>query len=109
LIVLTKKTGLLFLLLLMALVLPDIAHAASAGGGSMPWDTPLTTLRDDLTGPLAFTMSLLAFVVAGVALIFGGEMGHFIRGVVMAVMVAAMLTGIVNFAAALGIAGATVL
>jgi type IV secretory pathway VirB2 component (pilin) len=107
--VLSNKTRLLTLFLLVALVLPGIAHAAGAGGGAMPWDTPLTTLRDDLTGPLAFTLSLLAFVVAGVALIFGGEMGHFVRGVVMAVMVASMLTGIVNFAAALGIAGATVL
>jgi type IV secretion system protein TrbC len=109
LIVLTNKPRLLILFLLLALVVPDIAHAAGAGGGAMPWDTPLTTLRDDLTGPLAFTLSLLAFVVAGVALIFGGEMSHFVRGVVMAVMVASMLTGIVNFAAALGIAGATVL
>jgi type IV secretion system protein TrbC len=108
--VITNRTRLLFLtLLLLALVLPDIAHAAGAGGGNMPWDTPLVTLRNDLTGPVAFTMSLLAFVVCGVALIFGGEMAHFIRGMVTAVMVAAMLTGIVNVAAALGIAWAVVL
>jgi hypothetical protein len=43
-----------------------------------------------------------------VALIFGGEMSHFVRGMVMAVMVGAMLVGIVNVASALGIAGAVI-
>ena len=91
----------------LALILPDLAHAAGAGG-TMPWDAPLTTLRTDLTGTVAFTLSLFAFFVAGVALIFGGEMSHFVRGMVMAVMVGAMLVGIVNVASALGIAGAVV-
>jgi type IV secretion system protein TrbC len=93
---------------LVVLLLPDIAHATSAGGGSMPWDTPLTNLKNDLTGPVAFTLSLLAFVVAGVALVFGGELAHFIRSIVIAVMVASLLAGIVNVASALGITGAVV-
>jgi type IV secretory pathway VirB2 component (pilin) len=94
---------------LAAIIVPDVAHAAGAGGGgALPWDTPLTNLRNDLTGPVAFTLSLLAFVVAGVALVFGGELHHFIRSIVIAVMVASLLAGIVNVAAALGIAGATV-
>jgi type IV secretory pathway VirB2 component (pilin) len=96
------------LIVLAATVIPDVAHAAGAGGGAMPWDTPLTNLRNDLTGPVAFTLSLLAFVVAGVALVFGGELSHFIRSIVIAVMVASLLAGIVNVAAALGIAGAVV-
>jgi type IV secretion system protein VirB2 len=97
------------LFVLAFLITPDIAHAAGAGGGAMPWDTPLMTLRNDLTGPVAFTLSLLAFFVAGVALVFGGEMSHFTRGMVVAVMVGAMLAGIVNVASALGIAGAVIL
>jgi type IV secretory pathway VirB2 component (pilin) len=91
----------------LALILPDLANAAGAGG-QMPWDAPLTTLRNDLTGTVAFTLSLFAFFVAGVALIFGGEMSHFVRGMVMAVMVGSMLVGIVNVASALGIAGAVI-
>jgi type IV secretory pathway VirB2 component (pilin) len=93
---------------LVVLLLPDMAHATSAGGGTMPWDTPLTNLKNDLTGPVAFTLSLLAFVVAGVALVFGGELSHFIRSIVIAVMVASLLAGIVNVASALGITGAVV-
>jgi type IV secretion system protein VirB2 len=92
----------------LALVVPGIAHAAGAGGGNMPWDTPLTNLLNDLTGPVAFTLSLLAIFVCGTTLIFGGEMAHFVRGLVVAVMVAALLTSIVNVASALGIAGAVV-
>jgi type IV secretion system protein TrbC len=103
----TGKMVLALGLFALAFILPDIAWAAS-GGGTMPWDTPLTTLRTDLTGTVAFTLSLFAFFVAGVALIFGGEMSHFVRGMVMSVMVGAMLVGIVNVASALGIAGAVI-
>ena len=101
-----KRTILMLGLFVLAFFIPDIAHAAGAGGGARPWDGPLTTLRTDLTGSVAFTLSLLAFFVAGVALIFGGEMSHFVRGMVISVMVASMLVGITNVAAALGIAGA---
>ena len=72
----------------------DYDYSAGAGGGNLPWDTPLQNLRQDLTGPVAFTLSLIAFFVAGVALIFGGEMSHFVRGMVISVMVCAMLVGI---------------
>lgn len=88
-------------------VQPDAAHAA-AGGGALPWDGPLTTLRNDLTGPVAFTIALLAMVAAGAALAFGGEMGQFTRSMIMVVLVGAFITGVVNVAAALGIVGAVV-
>jgi type IV secretory pathway VirB2 component (pilin) len=103
-----RRLALVFAATALAVLLPDLAHATSAGGGSMPWDTPLSNLKSDLTGPVAFTLSLLAFVVAGVALVFGGELAHFIRSIVIAVMVASLLAGIVNVASALGITGAVV-
>ncbi len=90
-----------------ALVLPGVAHAA-AGGGALPWDGPLTTLRNDLTGPVAFSIALLAMVAAGAALAFGGEMNQFTRSMIMVVLVAAFITGVVNIAATLGIVGAVV-
>ena len=86
---------------------PTLAHASSAGG-SLPWDTPLTTLRNNLTGPFAFTISLLAFVAAGVVLVFGGEVNEFIRRLIYVVLVAAMLVSVTNLASALGITGAIV-
>lgn len=85
---------------------PNVAHAAAGGGGGLPWDTPLTTLRNNLTGPFAFTISLLALVAAGCVLVFGGEISEFMRRIIYAIMVAAFLVGVTNFASALGITGA---
>lgn len=90
-----------------AIALPNTADAA-AGGGALPWDGPLTTLRNDLTGPVAFSIALLAMVAAGAALAFGGEMNQFTRSMIMVVLVAAFITGVVNVAATLGIVGAVV-
>jgi type IV secretory pathway VirB2 component (pilin) len=90
------------------LVHPLAANAAGAGGGALPWDRPLTVLMQDLTGPFAFTISLLAFVAAGVVLIFGGEVNDFIRRLLYVVMVSAMLVSVTNVANALGITGALV-
>lgn len=87
---------------------PTLAHAAAGGGGAMPWDTPLTTLRNNLTGPFAFTISLIAFVAAGITLVFGGEVNEFIRRLIYVVLVAAMLVSVTNLAAALGITGVIV-
>ena len=48
---------LLTALVLLAATHPHAALAAAAGGGSLPWDAPLTTLKNDITGPVAFTIS----------------------------------------------------
>lgn len=99
-------------ILVLALVIGALyspaAHAAAAGGGGLPWDTPLTTLKNDLTGPVAFTISLLAMVACGAALVFGGEINEFVRRIIMLVLVCAFIVGVTNLASALGIAGATV-
>src|ERR1700741_3986534 len=71
---------------------PNLAHAASAGG-ALPWDTPLTTLKNDITGPVAFTISLLAMVACGAALMFGGEINEFVRRIIMLVLVASFIVG----------------
>src|SRR5260370_42233679 len=58
------------------------AHAATGGGG-LPWATPLQTLSNSLSGPVAYTLSLIGLVVSGGVLIFmGGELNHFARVVV---------------------------
>jgi type IV secretion system protein TrbC len=98
---------LLLALVVLALLHPDTAHAASAGG-NLPWDGPLTTLRTDITGPVAFTISLLAMVAAGAALVFGGEINEFVRRIIMLVLVASFIVGVTNLASALGISGAVV-
>jgi type IV secretory pathway TrbD component/type IV secretory pathway VirB2 component (pilin) len=69
---------LLIAVVLLAATHPHAALAAAAGGGSLPWDAPLTTLKNDITGPVAFTISLLAMVACGAALVFGGEIHEFV-------------------------------
>lgn len=98
---------LLFAAVLAVSFHPLAAHASSAGG-SLPWDTPLTTLKNDITGPVAFTICLLAMVACGAALVFGGEINEFIRRIIMLVLVCAFIVGVTNLASALGITGAVV-
>src|ERR1700730_9183795 len=99
---------LLIALILLAAIRPRAALAAATGGGSLPWDTPLTTLKNDITGPVAFTISLLAMVACGAALVFGGEIHEFIRRIIMLVLVVSFIVGVTNMASALGITGAVV-
>ena len=75
------------LVLVGALLLPVAAHAATGGGG-LPWETPLQTLGNSISGPVAYGLSLIGLVVSGGALIFmGGELNHFARIVVQVVLV----------------------
>jgi type IV secretion system protein VirB2 len=98
----------LVLALVIAMLFHPIAAYASSTGGSLPWDTPLTTLKNDITGPVAFTISLLAMVACGAALVFGGEINEFIRRIIMLVLVCAFIVGVTNLASGLGITGALV-
>ncbi len=57
---------------------------------------------------MAFTISLLAMVACGAALVFGGEINEFVRRIIMLVLVVAFIVGVTNLASALGITGAVV-
>lgn len=102
--------AILSIFVLFAFALPHIAMAAGLGGagGAMPWDAPLTTIVTDLTGPTAFSLGLIAVVAAAMVLVFGGELSHFLRGLVYIVFVIGLLTAAPTFAQSLGIAGAVV-
>jgi type IV secretion system protein VirB2 len=59
----------------------------------MPWETPLQTIGTSLSGPVAGVISLIAIVVCGITLIWGGEIGDFAKKLVYVVMVIAVLVG----------------
>lgn len=87
---------------IVALVLA--APAAFAGGASLPWDGPLTTLRNNLTGPFAASISVVAFVAAGAALIFGGEdMSSIAKRILYVVLGVCVVVFGLQFLSALGI------
>ena len=73
------------------LTLPDLAHAATTGGTGLEWETPLQKIRDSVTGPVAYAISLLGIVVTGAVLVFGGEINEFVRRVIMLVMVVSLM------------------
>ena len=92
----------------LIVLLPFVPAHASAAGGSLPWDTPLQTLSNDIKGPVAFTIALLGLVATGAALLFGGEINEFIRRIIMVVMVISLLVFAANILSTLFATGAVV-
>jgi len=99
-----KAAAVPFLLLALATLQPALAST----GGGLPWDSPLQTLQNDLTGPVATSISVLALFAAGGALVFGEELGIFVRRALMLVIAIAFLVLGANFLTALGLTGAIV-
>lgn len=86
----------LFALLAFFLLSPQPAFASEGTGGSLPYEGWLTNLRNSVTGPVAFALSIIGIVVAGGVLIFGGELNGFFRTLIFIVLVMALLVGAQN-------------
>ena len=71
------------------LMIASHAHAASGAGGGLPYEDWLTRIRQSITGPVAFGISVIAIVAAGAMLIFGGDMNGFMKTLVFIVLVLA--------------------
>src|SRR6266404_1103796 len=106
-----RKFPPIWFLVLAALFLPAPHTACGAtGGGGLPWETPLQTLSNSVTGSVAYTCSLIGIVGAGGVLIFaGGIVNEFLRAVLFCVLVIAFIIAAKNTLTAFGFAaGATV-
>ena len=67
-----------FKTLAVAAALAAIAAPAYAAGSGMPWETPLQSVVDSITGPVARAAAVIAIVLAGITIIFsegGGGVG----------------------------------
>ncbi len=71
----------------------DPAFASAQG---LPWEGPLATVQASLTGPVAIAVSIMAIMVAGAVLVWGGEINDFARRLVMIVLVVAIIAGAVT-------------
>lgn len=94
-----NRTAMLYIgALLLALILlsPQHAFASEGTGGSLPYETWLTALRNSVTGPVAFALSIVGIVIAGGVLIFGGDLNGFFRTLFFLVLVMALLIGAQN-------------
>lgn len=92
-----------------ALALLVAQNAFATGGGGLPWDTAISTLQGDLTGPVATGISIIAFLGAGAALVFGEELGGISKKLLFVVLGIAMITLGNSFLSNLGLTGALVL
>ena len=90
--------------LALVLFFPGVSFA-STSSVTMPWDTGLENLVDNLTGTVARLMIIAAIVVAGITWAFT-EHGTGGRKISQIVFGGAVALAAVSFLAALGFAGA---
>lgn len=94
----TKALHLILGVIVAPVLLALIPEPALAGGGTaLPWDTQLTTLQGALTGNTAKVICIIAIFVAGLALVFGEDLGAFAKRLLMIVIAAAFLFGGASF------------
>ena len=77
-------------LLGLLLCQPALIWASSTSTG-LPWESPINTIRDSLTGPVAVSIGAIGFFVAGGLLIFGGEIADFTKWLMYAVLAASIM------------------
>jgi type IV secretion system protein VirB2 len=100
---------LLLSLVIVTLMPTEHAFASTAAGGGLPYETWLVTLRNSITGPVAFTVAIVALVGTGSMLIFqGGEMNSFLRSVIYFILVISLVIGAQNIMSGLFGQGAIV-
>jgi type IV secretion system protein VirB2 len=105
-----SKHSRLTLSTLLCLMATQNAFASGVGGGGLPWETPLSRIATSLTGPVALSISLIALMVAGGTLVFGGELSEFARrSCVAALAIAFLVLGAGFMTSLFGVGGATVL
>lgn len=84
------------IMLLLLFVFPHDALASEGTGGQLPYESWMANLRNSVTGPVAFTLSIVGIVIAGGVLIFGGDLNGFFRTLIFLILVMALVVGAQN-------------
>jgi type IV secretory pathway VirB2 component (pilin) len=84
------------IMLAFILLTPQQALASEGTGGALPYESWLVNLRNSVTGPVAFALSIIGIVIAGGVLIFGGDLNGFFRTLIFLTLVMALLVGAQN-------------
>jgi type IV secretion system protein VirB2 len=97
-------------LIRIALLILIRAAVAEAGTtGSLPWEGPLHTIAQSLTGPVAFSVALIGIFATGATLVWGGEMNEFARRASLLGLIVAVLVFATNIlSTAFGVTGAVI-
>ena len=88
---LTNRIG---LLIIVAFIVAEPAFASTTSSTSMPWETPLQTIEDSLSGPVAKAIGIIAIIITGLGFAVS-ESGSVIRkgmGIVCGLAVALTAT-----------------
>jgi type IV secretory pathway VirB2 component (pilin) len=93
----TRFTCAFWGLIFSAVFFPAIASASSTTT-ALPWEGPLTTISNSLTGPVAQAVCLIVIVVTGLMLAFG-EAGGTGKKMLRIVFGVAIALGAANFIA----------
>ena len=92
---------------LMWLIAATVLKAGTTG--ALPWEGPLQTIAQSLTGPVAFSVSIIGIFATGATLMWGGEMNEFARRAALMGLIVAVIVFATNImASAFGITGAVV-
>jgi len=84
-----------------------LAAPSAMAGAALPWDTAVSTITQNLTGPIAAAISIVAFLAAGATLVFGGdELGNVAKRLLYVVLGVAIIVLGAQFLAALGLVNA---
>ncbi|HBB9961502.1 TPA: TrbC/VirB2 family protein [Vibrio parahaemolyticus] len=73
----------------LSLLFPSLSYASGSSG--MPWEDPLSKIVDSVTGPIAFGVAVLGIVVAGLTLVFGGQLDGFIQKIAILALVVSLI------------------
>lgn len=76
---------------ILTICLFAVSAYATTTGTALPWESPIQTIQASLTGPVAIAIALIAIMIAGAMLIFGGEINNFARTGVYITLVLGLL------------------
>lgn len=97
------------LVILLAFLLSSGATFASTQTG-LAWESPLQMVVNSITGPVAYVFAIVGVVVSGFALVLGGDIQGFVRGLLLLTLVISMILLAAKFlAVAFGVSGATLI
>ncbi len=104
----SRPFALRFVLLLLVLTFgAAIPASASEGGASMPWDDGLRALKENITGPLATTVVIIAMAGAGIMWAFSEHQTGF-KQLSKVILGGSIAVFAVQAVTSLGVLGATI-
>ncbi|MDR3258678.1 MAG: TrbC/VirB2 family protein [Fusobacteriaceae bacterium] len=86
-----------------------VSKISEASSSSMPWDGPLQKLLDNITGPVARTVAILAVVVCMIGLIFGAHGGIVQKLIQIAIAIAIIFAAVAWVPTFFGFSGSILL